>query len=110
MSLISPPEYLALTAKEKAEICNGCGARDGINVPDTILGLSIKEPCQIHDYFYSIGTTNTDKSYADDVFFFNMVMLISKGNFFLRPFRLMRAYDYYMAVVVGGDSAFWRAK
>ncbi len=48
LPLYAPKSYWNLTEEEKSKICNGCGAKDGIKVPDTIYGLSIKIACDIH--------------------------------------------------------------
>lgn len=110
MNLIAPEPYKVLTEEEKKSICNGCGARDGIDVPDSILRLSIKESCHLHDYYYSIGITQEDKEEADQFFFLNMLKQIESGNRFLVSFRIAIAYGYYCAVRDFGNKAFWEGK
>ena len=110
MKLIAPIDYYTLSDKEKKDICNGCGARDGIKVPDSILWLSISEACNIHDYMYQIGKTGEDKKHSDKTFFLNMITLIEDGWKILQHRRILAAYTYYVAVRDFGDSAFWKDK
>jgi len=56
--------------------CNGCGARDGIDVPDTIWGLSITRACNVHDWDYQRGISAQMKDIADDRFRRNLQKLI----------------------------------
>ena len=37
--IYAPITYWELSPEEKKEICNGCGAKDGLKVPDTFLGI-----------------------------------------------------------------------
>lgn len=48
LPLYAPKEYWSASQEELDEVCNGCGSKDGIKVPDTIYGLSIKIACDIH--------------------------------------------------------------
>lgn len=110
------PQWLAV-------ICNGCGARDGINVPDSIWGMSITLACNVHDWDYQEGWTQEDKAAADERFRRNIQKLIdysyeSSGWFLrwtglrrlLRWLRGWRAQTYYLAVHYHGDAAFWHGK
>ena len=63
--IYAPITYWELSPEEKKEICNGCGAKDGLKVPDTFWGLNMEEACNIHDYMYSTGKTHYDKLFAD---------------------------------------------
>ena len=83
--------------------CNGCGARDGINVPDALLGLSIKTSCNIHDYMY---TYSFDKDLSDSKFLHNMKWQIDQGSKWLKYPRIVLAYGYYGAVKYFGDKAY----
>lgn len=110
------PEFIA-------EICNGCGARDGIDVPDTIWGMSITRACNIHDWDYQLGKTTEAKDAADDRFRRNIQSLIDFNYCYasaiqrflgirrlLRWLRGWRAQTYYLAVHYHGSSAFWAGK
>jgi len=105
--LIAPKEYYQLTPEEKGEVCHGCGSL-GINVPDHLLGLSIHEACNIHDYMYNIGETITDKQEADSIFYYNMCILISRGssNRFILSLRKYLAMTYFLAVYGFGIFSF----
>lgn len=109
--LKAPAAYWQLSIEQHAEICNGCGARDGIDVPDTVYLLSIKRACNIHDYMYQVGTTAEEKIEADRTFLANMNAIIKKESvFFLKGPRMVRAREYYLAVKYFGHDAFYNAK
>lgn len=106
--LYAPLSYWNATAKQKAEVCNGCGAKGGIKVPNTFYGLCIKEACNIHDWMYKEGRTLADKMFADAMFRTNMSSIIdAKSNSFMAKLRHLRASKYYIAVVEWGDDAYW---
>jgi hypothetical protein len=112
--LWAPPEYWQLTPAQRADICNGCGAKGwgGYIVPDTLLGLSITDACHIHDYMYHTGETLDDKRAADRVFLNNALRLIEAGTQWpwLQRARTRRAHVYYQAVSNFGGPAFWSDK
>ena len=112
--LFAPPSYWALTPRQRADICNGCGTKGivGHIIPDSLYGLSIKEACNIHDYMYRTGSTIEDKWEADRVFLNNMLRLVDDGsdNWFTRWVRSRAAVKYYYAVRDCGGPAFWQGK
>jgi len=112
--LFAPAEYWRLTRDEKSRICNGCGAKGlcGYVIPDTIWGLCITEPCDIHDYQYETGLTHEDKMSADRSLLYNILRLIDAagGNAILKYLRRRRAYKYYEGVCAFGGPAFWAGK
>ena len=71
-----PVSYTNATPEERAKICNGCGAKDGIKVPSTMYGLSIEKACQIHDWMFEEGTTLGDFWFANLMFFWNLTVII----------------------------------
>lgn len=94
--------------EELKNICNGCGAKGGIKVPDTMWGLNIKECCKIHDWMFAEGKTYADFLFANAVFIMNLaIVIVSKSNKFLAPLRLARATKYFIAVQTLGSDAFW---
>jgi hypothetical protein len=116
-------EFRSASAAWIAEICNGCGARDGINVPDTIYGLNITRACNIHDWDYQRGVTTSEKDAADRRFSRNLQTLIDFAfdrapkwqrwlmlNRLLRWLRGYRAHTYYLAVHYYGKAAYWAGK
>lgn len=109
--LFAPEAYQRLSPSQKEKICNGCGSKGGLNVPDTMYGLDMSEPCQIHDFMYHVGKTNADKEEADRTFLNNMNRVIEARSWrFLKPLRYARAKEYYIAVKYFGGSAFWKGK
>ena len=108
MKLYAPLSYWNATQNELKESCNGCGAKDGIKVPDTMYGLCIKKACEIHDWMYKTGKTIADKLFADAIFRLNLSIIIdANSNFFTALLRHERASKYYTAVARWGESAFW---
>ena len=109
--IYAPISYWELSPAEKEQLCNGCGAKNGLKVPGTFWGLNIEEACNIHDYMYYIGKTHYDKLFADAIFRLNLTVIIdSKESFLNRTlnlFRHHRAGKYYIAVAKYGNSAFW---
>ena len=61
LNLYAPVSYWEAAPSEKRKICNGCGTKEGLNVPDTMWGLDISEACKIHDWMYQHGKTLADK-------------------------------------------------
>ncbi len=116
MEYIPFPEYDALTAEDKARICNGCGPGGWkVNpIPNNLLGVVVTEPCNRHDMAYHLGQ---DKDEGDRDLLANMVTDIiqdfraSHGaghvvDSALLKARLTLAVDYFIAVFVGGDAYF----
>ena len=114
VNLVAPNGYWSLTPEEKAIICNGAGAKDGVKVPNTMYGLDMKEVFDIHDYGYYVGETLSDKRDEDRRMLNNCLIMInnSKGwlNRILAPFRRRRALKYYEAVYYLGKKAFYAGK
>jgi hypothetical protein len=108
INLLVPQGYLDLTPEQKKEICNGCGAKGGIPIPDTIYGLDIEEACNIHDFRYYVGGTQEDKEIADDEFYDNLIEIIDAIEFYdsFDDLRKVRAFEYVTAVRLWGDKAF----
>jgi len=110
--LYIPESFKKLNTEEINKICNGCGAKEGINVPDTFYGLSITEACDIHDYMYHMGKTIKDKEEADRVFLNNLLRIVNKESkcCVLKFLRRRRAKKYYLAVKILGGPAYWDNK
>lgn len=108
--LQAPDDYWSLTPEDKALICNGAGAKDGIKVPDTMYGLDLTECFNIHDYMYHIGVSFDDKRRADRTMLINCISVINNApgllNKLLAPLRRRRALKYYEAVYYFGGKAF----
>ena len=106
--------YHDATPEQIKEIAGGCGP-GGLGdylVPDTMLGLSVKPACSIHDWQYHYGRTFPDKINADMNFKDNMVRIIKAQNSwgFIENLRLNRAQLYYNMVKNFGGPAYWKNK
>ena len=114
VKLFAPPAYWDTPAEDVDKITGGCGpGRFGDwLVPDSLLFLSIKKACRIHDFMYAIGETIDDKERSDRVFLNNMLRLIMAGAKFwlLRNPRMRMAYGFYEMVKRYGGPAFWHGK
>ncbi len=117
VSLCASEQYWRLKREQPAilkKIVNGCGVGGwkGKLIPDTILLLSIKEACNIHDFDYHTGLTLEEKKLADRKFLNNMMRIIEAGGGpeFLKRWRRTRATEYYLAVKYVGGPAFWANK
>ena len=107
-----PESYANASEEVRKLVVNGCGAGGWKFdlVPDTIYGLNITEDCNVHDWMYDEGSTEADKDFADAVFLHNLKVRINNAFWLLRPLRRIRAREYYLAVRLAGDSAFWANK
>lgn len=112
IQLFAPQGYIKLTPKKRKEICNGCGAKGGIPVPNTFWGLDIKEACNIHDYMYHMGKTHANKLEADRVFRNNLTRIIEARTSwgFLKRLRHRRKKTYCLFVEEWGETAYWNGK
>lgn len=111
--LLAPEGFWLLTPEAKSEICNGCGAKGAsynFLIPGQLLGLTITECCNIHDYGYAMGLSEADKREADLLLLTNCLRLIEDGFAALRPARRLEALAFYAAVADWGDTAFWVGK
>jgi len=106
--------YRNASPEERAAICNGAGAKDGIGFPNTFYGLDMTEVFHNHDWDYHHGKTKEDKDNADRYMFFNLLIVIeaqtSIAGRLLKPLRRRRALKYYEAVCTFGADAFWADK
>ena len=111
MNIYAPNTYWEADDNVKLSICNGCGAKDGVKVPDTMWGLNISSACNIHDWMFSEGKSLSDFYFANAVFIMNLAIIITaNGSKWLAPLRLARATKYFIAVQELGQDAFWVEK
>lgn len=111
MKLYAPASYWNATPEQLKEVCNGCGAKGGIDVPDRMYGLKITNSCHIHDWMFKEGKTLADMFFANSIFLHNLsVEIIAASNMLTKPLRLMRATKYFLVVVQFGSEAFWKDK
>lgn len=111
MKLYAPISYWNAAQEERKAVCNGCGAKGGIDVPDTMYGLSITQSCNIHDWMFKEGVTYADMMFANAMFLLNLTIeIIAGSNWATKPIRLMRATKYFLAVIQFGSGAYWVGK
>ena len=110
IELVIPHRYPLLTIKDREKICNGCGSKGGIDVPDTMYFLSVTEACDIHDFMWHEAKALEDLEYANEVFHSNMKIIIKRGSWWLRGLRYSRAHKYYLAVKYVGTSAYTKER
>lgn len=129
--MLGPPEYFAADDLERFKICNGCGSAKAKFdfVPDNILGVKVREACDIHDWRYHHGKTEEDRLIADREFQDNMMTLVEEHArielsqaqgwyngprraviYAMRAFRRWRVTTYYGTVRDLGGAAFWAGK
>lgn len=106
----APPTWWEASDDARAEVVNGCGPGSWRHdvVPDSLIGVSIGEACDIHDWMYEQGSTLDEKRWADTMFLRNMRALIDQsGGFWLLRWLRHRLAERYFAVVVAlGGPAF----
>jgi len=92
-----------------ASMSGSCGSDGALFdlVPDNFVGVNIKKCCQIHDYLYGLGGTESDKEKADLMFYTNLKRtVLNDSNLVLRTTNLWLAKVYYKAVRDYGKSSF----
>lgn len=111
--LLTTEAYEALTAEQKAEVCNGMGSQTTWwnrilykLIPNHFFGLDMTECGNIHDFMYWKGGTLWDKIVADLVFLYNMLYTIYTAGPTDRKKRYFMAVRYFLAVFWGGKSSF----
>ena len=110
LSLYIPNSYLMASNEERNRVCNGCGAKDGAKVPDSILFVSILLACKIHDWMFEFGKTMGDYWFANLIFFWNMFVLVVNGsaNKAMILIRMPIVIVYFLGVMTRfGISAYW---
>jgi len=114
LRLWAPESYWNMPVEERNRRYSGCGPENALIdfVPDTVIFLSIKESCKIHDHSYSIGESEDDRLEADRVFRNNMQRIVDfhTKNAILKWLRYWRVNQNYKAVRIWGSKAFWEGK
>lgn len=106
-SLRAPKGFLDSEMAVSGSCGPGTGFKEKI-IPDSILGVSIKPACAIHDYCYKIFDTEEEKIDSDLELFANAIRIINQKSKskILSFFRSMIVSIYFLAVFYGGDKAF----
>lgn len=111
MKLYIPNTYINASLEMKESVCNGCGAKGGIKVPNRFFGLCVKEACNIHDWMFFEGKTQADFIFSNSMFLVNLVVLIvNNSNSLTKVIRLFFAFNYFLAVTLKGQEIFWKGK
>ena len=104
------PQLESLIDEELDYFWNGIGSKGSWYnklIPNTVYGLDISLASAPHDVGYHFGVSLVDKEIADADFLYNMYKIIEKDScWLLKWVRKRRAYKYYLAVSMLGDSAF----
>lgn len=106
-TLYIPANYDKLSDDDKSRICNGVGSKRFAFIPESIIGVSIHEPANIHDYMYFVGKNLWEKGFADRMFLYNMLVVIQEKESRLNGVRKRVAFLYYQAVRGFGTPAFF---
>ena len=99
------PYYLYKEGFECGD-ANGCGAKGGVNVPDTMWGVRVSAACNIHDIDWKNSTSYTDLVDANMAFRRNLEKILDEesANKLTLWLRLNRMSRYYrMVKLVGTD-------
>ncbi len=89
---------------------NGCGPKGVVGklIPDSLLGVSVHEACNLHDERYHQGGTSEERWRADQKFLGDMLSAIEKekGSGLIDQARKLVAYIYYYSVRIFGHFLF----
>ena len=98
-------KYSELTEAQKAEICNGCGAKGGFIKPPNFI---FKASCNQHDFYYWRGCNEDNRKTADEAFYKYMKIDIQDRDygFLKKAWYHTWAWGYFKAVRVFGKKAF----
>lgn len=110
LDLIMPESFREASDEEINAKTGGCGPGNygDYFVPDTILWVSIREACVIHDWQYSLAESFEDKKNADMNFLINMLNINynRSKNKIMRRIRDQIIFKYFIAVYYYGDPFF----
>lgn len=93
-----------------------CGYDKGFQekiVPDNFYGVNVSPACWVHDQMFALADPTWKDFYlANDTFIHNLKQIIEheSGNRVMKQLRIIRAYEYYAAVMLPGSIAFWSMK
>lgn len=99
--LQAPSSYYSVPREEILRVVNGCGPGKWKFdfVPDKLLGNDFTEACNIHDWRYYIGGTESDRLVADLELFSNMVIICANDDACgLNAAEVAVCLEYFMAV------------
>lgn len=87
---------------------NGCGAKGGIDVPDSILFVSIEAACNLHDLGWELAVCADDVIEANYSFRRNMERIIDahSSNIVTKLLRYKIMNYYYTTVKLAGTTSY----
>ncbi len=81
---------------------NGCGPSGVVGkiIPDSLLGVSVHEACNLHDDLYTKGGSDEERKEADEIFLKTMLDQVNQQskNKIAKASRKLGAYLYYYSV------------
>ncbi len=92
---------------------NGCGPSGVVGkiIPDSLLGVSVHDTCNIHDVLYLKGGSSQERKETDEIFLKSMLDQINQQskNRIAKASRKLGAYLYYYSVRIFGRFFFGKA-
>ena len=94
------------------EHANGCGAVDGVKVPDTIYGADISPACIVHDIEWQLAECYPELKMANERFDNNLKTIcdLHSANRFMKWLRRSRISKYVNAVELYGTMDYARKR
>jgi hypothetical protein len=108
--LLAPFGYWGLAKHQKSKICNGCGPGWlSFVVPDELLKISFREPCNIHDYCFK--SPRCTFKLSNELFRYNLIIQVQKQDQNVWRWGYYISSLYYQAVKsIVGLICYWRSK
>ena len=75
--------------------------------------MNVSPACWVHDQMFALADPTWKDFYlANDTFIHHLKQIIEheSGNRVMKQLRIIRAYEYYAAVMLPGSIAFWSMK
>ncbi len=111
--LMARKGFFALDAEQKKDVCNGMGSKSTWwnrllywFIPNKFFGLNMAPIGDRHDFGYTLGGSRWMKMVEDTVFLVNMIIWIWLAGTHHRKKRLWLAFQYYVAVLLGGKASY----
>ena len=90
---------------------NGCGAKGGINVPDTMYGVNVTDACNMHDIEWANAQCMADLLIANKHFDNNLKKKCDRNsNWLTKRFRRVRIFEYVFMVKIFGTKSYARER
>ena len=82
-------------------------------IPDNFYGVNVSPACWVHDQMFALADPTWKDFYlANDTFIHNLKQIVEheSDSRVMKQLRIIRAYEYYAAVMLPGSIAFWSMK